>query len=221
MYELYLLDQNNDNGRTFLLNNTYNNTKLCVTVCIGVYRCVSVCVGVCRRVSVCVGVCRCVSVCVGVGRCVSVRVGVRRCVSVCVGVCRGVSVRVGVCRCATVCVGVCRRVSVCVGVCRRVSVCVGVCRCVSVRVGACRCVSVCDDMIVQPPFSTIAYGFKSIAYQSALIWNSFPGESKSCTDVKHFKAALARWVPKTCRCVCCIQCRIDLCILMCYFYYNL
>ena len=28
MYELYLLDQNNVNDRTFLLNNTYNNKKL-------------------------------------------------------------------------------------------------------------------------------------------------------------------------------------------------
>ena len=31
MYELYLLDQNNVNGRTFLVNivnNTYNNKKL-------------------------------------------------------------------------------------------------------------------------------------------------------------------------------------------------
>ena len=28
MYELYLLDQNNVNSRTFVLNNTYNNKKL-------------------------------------------------------------------------------------------------------------------------------------------------------------------------------------------------
>ena len=63
-----------------------------------------------------------------------------------------------------------------------------------------------NNMFVQPRFRTIRYGFKSIAYQGALIWNALPHHIKTIAQYKCFKNALSKFNFDDCQCGVCFTC---------------
>ena len=63
-----------------------------------------------------------------------------------------------------------------------------------------------NNILVQPRFRTIRYGFKSIAYQGALIWNALPHHIKTIAQYKCFKNALSKFNFDDCKCGVCFTC---------------
>ena len=57
-------------------------------------------------------------------------------------------------------------------------------------------------------YNTMQYGFRSIIYQSALIWNSLPVELKEVDELVKFKDLLRRCSSlESCNCGSCIICQ--------------
>jgi len=65
-------------------------------------------------------------------------------------------------------------------------------------------------MLTQPNFKTRKYGFSSIKYQGAKIWNGLPNEIKDANDMKTFKSLLMKWNGAKCFCSNCDMCKVSM-----------
>ena len=62
--------------------------------------------------------------------------------------------------------------------------------------------------LVKPIYKTMQYGFRSIMYQDALIWNSLPVELKEVDELAKFKDLLRHCSSlESCNCGSCIICQ--------------
>ena len=57
--------------------------------------------------------------------------------------------------------------------------------------------------LVQPQFRTQKYGFNSIRYQGAKIWNTLPNNIKDASNLSVFKALVKKWSGARCSCNSC------------------
>ena len=55
----------------------------------------------------------------------------------------------------------------------------------------------------QKPYQSITYGFNSISYKGALIWNKIPNEYKAAITLKEFKNVIKEWEGPKCSCNMC------------------
>ena len=65
-----------------------------------------------------------------------------------------------------------------------------------------------DSMKVQQQhFNTMKYGFNSLKYQGAKIYNDLPLAIKQCDTTRDFKNAIKTWDGPKCQCGMCILCQ--------------
>ena len=68
-----------------------------------------------------------------------------------------------------------------------------------------------DNMkLMKPRYNTVQYGYKSISYQGALLWNNLPVNVKRTQDIQEFKNLLVKCnIFNACQCGSCVICLID------------
>ena len=64
-----------------------------------------------------------------------------------------------------------------------------------------------DHKVNLPPFNTMTYGYNSIKYQGAKLWNLLPADLKRSTDFKKFKNLIRTWLGPSCSCSICSACK--------------
>ena len=62
------------------------------------------------------------------------------------------------------------------------------------------------NLLVQPRFNSIKFGYKSLRYEGALLWNRMPDEFK-CEDFATFRNNVAKHVT-LCQCGFCLLCQV-------------
>lgn len=62
-----------------------------------------------------------------------------------------------------------------------------------------------DQKIKMYSYKTKRYGYKSVLYAGAKLWNSIPVHVKSCESVSDFKSKLKYWKCKTVDCRNCLN----------------
>ena len=60
--------------------------------------------------------------------------------------------------------------------------------------------------VKQQPFKMVKYGFNSLRYQGAKLYNTLPNDTKQCTNREDFIKALKEWNGPKCNCGYCILC---------------
>ena len=60
--------------------------------------------------------------------------------------------------------------------------------------------------LIQPSFTTQAYGFNSLSYLGSKYWNVLPNEYKECATLSHFKSKISQWQGPLCNCNTCFTC---------------
>ena len=64
-----------------------------------------------------------------------------------------------------------------------------------------------QQKVHQPSYNTMTYGYNSLRYQGAKLWNMLPYTLKEVTDLKHFKSLISTWLGPSCSCSMCSLCK--------------
>jgi hypothetical protein len=64
--------------------------------------------------------------------------------------------------------------------------------------------------LVQPHFRTQKYGFNSIRYQGAKVWNTLPNNIKDASNLSVFKPLVKKWSGAKCSCNSCDMCKLSM-----------
>ena len=65
-----------------------------------------------------------------------------------------------------------------------------------------------NNILVQPKYNTVTYGFNSIRYQGSKLWNSLPNEMKCLDGIAQFRRMVRKWSGPVCNCGFCLQCTL-------------
>ena len=65
------------------------------------------------------------------------------------------------------------------------------------------------NVLLPPKHKTVTYGFKSLKYQGAKIWNDLPHTIKMSCSLNEFKRNINVWTGPQCKCGFCLLCTID------------
>ena len=63
-------------------------------------------------------------------------------------------------------------------------------------------------ILEQPKDNTVKYGFNSITYQGARLWNFLDDKIKQCNNIQDFKYLITKWQGPNCNCANCIVCNM-------------
>jgi hypothetical protein len=64
------------------------------------------------------------------------------------------------------------------------------------------------NMLEQPKYNTVKYGFNSVTYQGARLWNFLDKEIKQCNNIHDFKYLITKWQGPKCNCANCLVCNL-------------
>ena len=57
-----------------------------------------------------------------------------------------------------------------------------------------------SNILTQPAFKNVKYGFNTIKYKGAKIWNCLPNEIKEAQSLTYFKSLINKWYGGCCSC---------------------
>ena len=64
-----------------------------------------------------------------------------------------------------------------------------------------------ENKVHQPKYNSMTYGYNSLRYQGAKLWNLLPSDLKQVTNLNQFKTLIKAWLGPPCSCSMCSLCK--------------